>query len=369
MREAGCTSIYFGIETGSARMQQVIKKRLDIAPVLPTVRRAVDLGMNGTLSFICGYPDETERDLNDTLTMIMDAVSAFGSEVNVQLHVLAPYLGTELYSSQADHLQFDGYLSDQAGQALNDEDECLIKAYPTLFSNFYSVPTRWYDRRLLFGIDAFVYVLVRDFPLTLLVLREFAGDALTVFLTWQRCVLERSSPRDIAVVGGSLQVMHEGLRTLISRYVDANDDRGRLLSGVFAYEAAVAAQFTRSAEPAPAVGSNRGTPPPFSSISLVRSSVDIASLRRTIAAGCGLAELRIDQQHHMVLVRKDPGRVDVHSVSPFLARILERHHARERRDDILRALQSDYPDQPPERIAAAIEEAYKAASQSGLLDL
>jgi len=63
MSEAGCVGLYFGIETGSERMQQIAKKRLDLSLVEPTLAVAHELGIETTASFITGYPEELEQDL------------------------------------------------------------------------------------------------------------------------------------------------------------------------------------------------------------------------------------------------------------------------------------------------------------------
>src|SRR5713226_5844454 len=55
MAEAGCVGLYFGIETGSERMQQIAKKRLDLKLVEPMLAVAEDLGIETTASFITGY--------------------------------------------------------------------------------------------------------------------------------------------------------------------------------------------------------------------------------------------------------------------------------------------------------------------------
>src|SRR5215470_8262627 len=70
MAEAGCVGLYFGIETGSARMQQVTRKHLDLSLVAPTLAVAEHLGIETTASFITGYPEELEQDQAATLDML-----------------------------------------------------------------------------------------------------------------------------------------------------------------------------------------------------------------------------------------------------------------------------------------------------------
>lgn len=366
MVEAGCREIYFGIETGSPRMQRIVKKRLDVSKVQPTVRCAAELGMNCTLSFICGYPDETKQDLADTLSLIMDLVASFGSRVSVQLHVLAPYVGTELYAAQADNLEFDGYLSDQSGQPLDDADKPLIAALPKLFSNYYAIKTKYYERRLLFGIDTFVYVLLRDFPLTLQVLRGMTGDALEVFLAWQQCALKLASPEQIGVVGGERPSLHDGLRNLVGQYRAQNDSMGRLLDGVFRYESAIADELSRSFK-LPAEQEQPPQSPDQGITSVIEVPVDIAELRQNLAARRAFSELESGQTQHFGIAIRGPGRVDVHSLSPFLAEVLRLHNEHGCCEHVLRAISSRFGDVPSRDLPAAVQDAYTEAARCGFL--
>jgi radical SAM superfamily enzyme YgiQ (UPF0313 family) len=61
MGRAGCNGIFFGIETGSARMQQTIGKKLDLDQALEAIRCAESLGVGSTVSVITGFPDETPK--------------------------------------------------------------------------------------------------------------------------------------------------------------------------------------------------------------------------------------------------------------------------------------------------------------------
>jgi radical SAM superfamily enzyme YgiQ (UPF0313 family) len=56
MMQAGCRDIYFGIESGSQRMQKLIRKNLDLDDAIAKLRLATDLGMRVTVSLIIGFP-------------------------------------------------------------------------------------------------------------------------------------------------------------------------------------------------------------------------------------------------------------------------------------------------------------------------
>ena len=69
MWQAGCRDMYFGIEAGSARMQAISRKRLDLDLVEPTLDITSRLGMRTVTSFITGYPEEEKEDQDSTLNL------------------------------------------------------------------------------------------------------------------------------------------------------------------------------------------------------------------------------------------------------------------------------------------------------------
>src|SRR5262249_8971018 len=85
MARAGCVSIFFGVEAGSAHIQKTINKHLDIESAMHVVDKAEDLGMRSTVSLITGFPEETDSDLRETLRMY--AFSARHSRSSPQLNV------------------------------------------------------------------------------------------------------------------------------------------------------------------------------------------------------------------------------------------------------------------------------------------
>ena len=74
MHRAGCRGIFFGIESGSPRMQKIINKRLD----LDEARRMIDasnrFGIRTAVSLISGFPEEQPEDLHDTIEFYADSL-------------------------------------------------------------------------------------------------------------------------------------------------------------------------------------------------------------------------------------------------------------------------------------------------------
>src|SRR5262249_37838343 len=66
MAEAGCVGMYFGIETGSRRMQEIARKRLDVDLVEPTLAVTERLGIQSKAPFIPRYAAERQPAPGDT---------------------------------------------------------------------------------------------------------------------------------------------------------------------------------------------------------------------------------------------------------------------------------------------------------------
>lgn len=141
MQAAGCNGIFFGVESGSPRIQKIIGKRLDLDEARRNVRRCASLGMNPTISTIIGFPEETREDLLQSVDVFADACCFDGAEP--QMHLLAPLAGTPVQKQHAGRLELDDLFSDMSHQGWSQDpaDRVMIAAYPEIFPNFYSLPS------------------------------------------------------------------------------------------------------------------------------------------------------------------------------------------------------------------------------------
>lgn len=93
MRRAGAHTIYFGIESGSQRILDLIGKGITIEQSISAVKSAKKARLRALGSFIIGFPDETEEDIRRTVE--------FSKRVGVdlaQFTIATPYPGTKLWS-------------------------------------------------------------------------------------------------------------------------------------------------------------------------------------------------------------------------------------------------------------------------------
>jgi radical SAM superfamily enzyme YgiQ (UPF0313 family) len=136
MKRAGCDGVFFGVETGSARMQRIIDKDLDIAEARAAVGAAQRIGLRTTVSLIVGFPEETADDLRATLDMY--AYSLRHPESQPQLNLLAPLAGTPIHARHQKELALEELCSQMSFQSRrqNSADRELIRQHPEVFPNF-----------------------------------------------------------------------------------------------------------------------------------------------------------------------------------------------------------------------------------------
>lgn len=158
MFAAGCRAIYYGIETGSQRMQEVSLKRLDLSLFDPILETTLSLGMSATASFIVGYPEETQADQDGTLDRIGACWSQPSDRLDIQLHLLTPEPGTRMHREHRTELQYDGYIADFNFPTLEVDDEDIMRSSPDIFVNHHFYPSQVDRARNIFVTEFFTYL-------------------------------------------------------------------------------------------------------------------------------------------------------------------------------------------------------------------
>ncbi|MGB8234114.1 MAG: radical SAM protein, partial [Methanobacterium sp.] len=92
LKSSGLRTIYYGVESGSQRVLDLMKKGITLKNVEDAVSMAKDVNLEVLTSFILGYPGETEEDMNTTID--------FSTKLNsdyCQYSILTPFPGTPIY--------------------------------------------------------------------------------------------------------------------------------------------------------------------------------------------------------------------------------------------------------------------------------
>jgi hypothetical protein len=184
MADNGCTGIFFGIDSGSDRMQTLMHKRLNLADAALRIRRANRRRIRHTVSLITGFPEETKEDLRQSVKFIGESLRQQFAQI--QLHLLAPLAETPITTEYQDRLVFDAIFSDISfhGWVQDPDERAMIIDHPELFPNFYAVPTRWLDRQYLREVREFILHGIAKTRWLMVLLHRETGDLLSVFDEW-----------------------------------------------------------------------------------------------------------------------------------------------------------------------------------------
>lgn len=93
MRQAGCSAVSFGVETGSPEILKTIRKGITLDQVMAAVDMCNRAGITPHASFILGLPGETPDTLRQTLDFGL-RLKSLG--VSYGFHLLAPFPGTRV---------------------------------------------------------------------------------------------------------------------------------------------------------------------------------------------------------------------------------------------------------------------------------
>ena len=148
MAKANCRQIFFGIETGSERMQKVIGKNLKLDGIQDVLASCIKYNIQPTFSFIYGFPEETQQDLLKTLSLIFyiwDVLNSANFYVSgcIQINQLEYYPETELTIKYFHMLKTKDTIDNIPSIDINKWKDINLKQYfdfsPDIFPNYYTV--------------------------------------------------------------------------------------------------------------------------------------------------------------------------------------------------------------------------------------
>ncbi len=118
MKEAGCTTVSFGVESANPGILKTIRKGITIEQVTAAVTMCTDVGITPHISFILGLPGETPETLKETTgfgKILKDMGALYG------FHLLAPFPGTEVREESGRYgikILTDDWRQDHANRAI-----------------------------------------------------------------------------------------------------------------------------------------------------------------------------------------------------------------------------------------------------------
>jgi radical SAM superfamily enzyme YgiQ (UPF0313 family) len=348
MRRAGCRGIFLGIESGSARMQEVIQKRLDIEAARERIRHTDRRKVGATVSMITGFPEETGEDLGETVHFFVDALRY--DYVDPQLTLLSPLTGTPIHQRHQHELVFDDVISNMAFQGLEQDaqERELIVAHPAVFSSFYSVPTLWLDRQSLHELRHFLVNARFHFRWLLVAIHEATGDILEVFAAW------RAWRADFGLAGAYPQLVayysgpefRRDFRMFVQEELAKHKPAiAHVLLALADYQASIESGGEEADPPAESMQSvgaltdMHARPSHAANIRVTRLNADYSRIIRCLRRQERLSQ--VPQQESTVVTRYRKGRTEIIQLSPQSAKLLALCDGTRQVQQILQAFASD----------------------------
>jgi len=130
MRAAGCLTLNYGVETGSQKILDSMKKGTTVEQAYKTVALTRKVGLKDWYNLMMGFPEETEEDLEQTIKFCID-----NDLRQDTIFFVTPYPGTELYEQA------------KSRGLIKDEEEFISRLGEA--TEFTINLTRWSDEELL----------------------------------------------------------------------------------------------------------------------------------------------------------------------------------------------------------------------------
>jgi hypothetical protein len=166
--------------------------------------------MHVSVSFITGFPEETEEDQDATLALLGHLMAVNPQLVHPQLHILSPEPGSALAEGNR------GYAFDGFGPEIDEPlDEDLITRHPDVFSIFYHYPSRVPRERVLLASTFVSHIIpILGYPLTThIASTQFNGNLAAMF----RRIIEESGRVDLHRIGAVTEILWRGVQSLLRR--------------------------------------------------------------------------------------------------------------------------------------------------------
>jgi radical SAM superfamily enzyme YgiQ (UPF0313 family) len=338
MRQAGCESMCYGIDSGSKRTLAFIGKQIDADMLPQRVRETTELGMVPTLSFVIGFPEERREDIDATLTLALETGIRGNSNPLLQIPTVLP--GTALHARYADRLTrgVDSYFSQgiefDHGRRLAGDDE-LIDADPELFSSFYNLPCAGISTDELAALTDEFPLIVQLFPKTFLLLsRALDVSPSRLFRSFRGWCLERGTAQ--ALTGTDLLLQ---LPVFATQCREETSCKWRHLGDVITYEVR-AIEAARPGPPSRVGNADISTADPCPArphnILIERFSFDLPHIVKEL--GGGLVREDYPPAPCVLAFQYDQGRLAVTQINEFGYDFLSRCNGERSLEDIARTL-------------------------------
>lgn len=93
---SGCRNLSYSPESGSPGVLRRIKKKVNLKSLISSIKSSVNSGLNVKVNLIIGFPEETYKEIFETLRFVLQL--AWAGSHDLSIWVFSPYPGSELFS-------------------------------------------------------------------------------------------------------------------------------------------------------------------------------------------------------------------------------------------------------------------------------
>jgi len=96
-KKHGCTELYFGAESGSQRILDILNKNILVKDIIQSAKITKEANISADYSWMIGIPSETKKDVKKTITLIKK-IKDINPKSEFSIKILFPYPETEIHN-------------------------------------------------------------------------------------------------------------------------------------------------------------------------------------------------------------------------------------------------------------------------------
>jgi anaerobic magnesium-protoporphyrin IX monomethyl ester cyclase len=164
LRNVGFTELLIGVESGSNRILKMIRKGFTREHIIEANRKLAKAGIASKLSWMAGFPTETEEDFYQTVDLMLQLTRENPFCSLTPLGIYTPYPGTELYESckSAFGAAFPKTLDGWADYQWQRNNNSFLSRHDFRLLTKLNVASRFFDPKLFerFGQKRFKFLIM-----------------------------------------------------------------------------------------------------------------------------------------------------------------------------------------------------------------
>lgn len=130
LKKAGCARIYFGIESGSKKILQILNKNTDVESSLKSLQMVKRYGIQTSGFFMLGIPGETIQDIDLSIKYAIEAKLDF-----IAIGNFTPYPGTPIFDKFKSDIDFSIFPYKLQFKNINNDNYVKYEKY--FYKKFY----------------------------------------------------------------------------------------------------------------------------------------------------------------------------------------------------------------------------------------